>query len=396
MTTVTAPDHDLVTALHGLWPGAHVAREQERGRPGEVQARYAFVPNAASPRMLVPLDSPRAAGAALRRWSTASSSAATLGRAGAARMARHLPGVVLRDRVEVRGGDPGLAHLLGAVLGQPVTFSLTVGSPRVNRKPVLQVFGEDGRSLAFAKLGVGSRAADDVRTEGANLARLEHVRLERVVPPEVIARTEWHGHPLLVATSLEPPVLHWSRGRWSPPVRAMEELADAFAEPERPLLDSAWWHRLWRQAAGLPRVLLRERLGRCLNRVQAQVGSDRLAWGAWHGDWTPWNMARDGSRVLLWDWERFETGVPRGLDEIHYVVNELTTRHGTTPGNLLAGVRRAAGDELRPGSPGHTRAVLYVAAIACRYLSLAHGPGGEHIAPRAVDCLVALESLCEL
>ena len=45
--------------------------------------------------------------------------------------------------------------------------------------------------------------------------------------------------------------------------------------------------------------------------------------GSWHGDWTPWNMSRTGTRVLLWDWEHFAHGVPLGFDALHYRAQEL-------------------------------------------------------------------------
>jgi hypothetical protein len=43
-----------------------------------------------------------------------------------------------------------------------------------------------------------------------------------------------------------------------------------------------------------------------------------LQHGAWHGDWTPWNMAAGGRGVLVWDLERYEEDVPVGYDVVHY------------------------------------------------------------------------------
>ena len=52
--------------------------------------------------------------------------------------------------------------------------------------------------------------------------------------------------------------------------------------------------------------------------LESRPARRRLAFGAWHGDWTPWNMASTAGGLLVWDWERFATGVPVGFDALHY------------------------------------------------------------------------------
>ena len=43
-----------------------------------------------------------------------------------------------------------------------------------------------------------------------------------------------------------------------------------------------------------------------------------LRFGWWHGDFTPWNMALDGRRLVLWDWEYAQPASPAGLDLVHF------------------------------------------------------------------------------
>jgi hypothetical protein len=61
--------------------------------------------------------------------------------------------------------------------------------------------------------------------------------------------------------------------------------------------------------------------------VEKQFGAVEMAFGAWHGDFTPWNMARlpgetegpgDAGRTYLWDWER-AAPAPAGLDLLHFL-----------------------------------------------------------------------------
>ena len=48
-------------------------------------------------------------------------------------------------------------------------------------------------------------------------------------------------------------------------------------------------------------------------------------------------MSRRRGRLQLWDWERFETGVPLGLDRCHYAVNAVTRRDGTDVASVMRG-----------------------------------------------------------
>ena len=176
----------------------------------------------------------------------------------------------------------------------------------------------------------------------------------------------------------------------------MEELRSSFAAPPAPLAESRWWRRQWQAAGALTDPVVRGRLGRAMEHVAAITGGRDLSWGAWHGDWTPWNMALAGDRVLLWDWERFETGVPAGLDPLHYVVNALNPGGASTPEAILWALTFAAHPDRSLGGEPHVHSLLYLVAILTRYLGLADVPGGEHIAPRARHMLLALERLTEV
>jgi hypothetical protein len=43
-----------------------------------------------------------------------------------------------------------------------------------------------------------------------------------------------------------------------------------------------------------------------------------LRFGAWHGDWAPWNFAWEGRRLWVIDWEHWRRPAPVGLDELHF------------------------------------------------------------------------------
>lgn len=394
MSAVLDVTTDLLSTTAALWPGADVVRADSAADGRPVRARYAVVQRHGEPVALVPVEPSAAAGAALRRISSASSWWAATSRVAAGAAVRVLP-ALLRDRVEVRGGEPGLAAHLGDLLGHPVTFSVTIGTARVNRKPVLQLFDATGACCGFAKVGWSPSTCLDVAAEGRALATVGSEHFQHVVPPALLARTSWQDRPVIIIEALQPSVPRPGRRAWDPPVEAMDELCARFAGTPAPLDSSAWWAREWQVAGAIGDAVTRGRLGRAMDRVVGRAGGRPLSWGAWHGDWTPWNMAVDGQRVLLWDWERFETDVPAGLDELHYAVNALTTGGPATPDAICRALAAASGGELRPGTVAHLRSALYLVAVLGRYLRLCDVTGGEHIAPRAAQTLIALERLCE-
>jgi len=134
---------------------------------------------------------------------------------------------------------------------------------------------------------------------------------------------------------------------------------------------------------------VRDRLGEALERLRVASSDRPLPLGAWHGDWTPWNMSRRKGRLQLWDWERFETGVPRGLDRCHYGVNAVTRRDGTDLASVMRGFE-LAGVANTHGTEDHLVGATYLASISCRYLVGAETDLGDTISERS---LVMLESL---
>lgn len=343
--------------------------------------------------MLVPVLPPAAAARAVCRFSAASSPRDVGTRLAAAALTWATGAALLRDRVVIdesvlSAGESMREHLSG-VLGEPVSFSLAIGPPRVNRKPVLQVFDRRGRSLAFAKVGDSPQARSDVRDEGAHLGRLAEHSFHTLVVPTVLDISVWNGMDVLVMSALPAgPRQAW--GREVTPSTAMAELVEAYPGASLALVDQPWLRRQQEAVAAMTgrqdpgTAGLVGELDRCVRAVVQRYGDRLVTVGAWHGDWTPWNMARRRNRVLLWDWERFETDVPAGLDAWHYRVNVTTRRLGMSPAHVLDGVTARGHDPMV--------ADLYLLAITCRYLSLLGAARGDDVRPSAIATLTALRA----
>jgi len=89
-----------------------------------------------------------------------------------------------------------------------------------------------------------------------------------------------------------------------------------------------------------------------------RAGDIVFRYGSWHGDWAPWNMANLAESLLVWDWERFATGVPMGFDAVHHELQKRIQSTGDARDAVEQTVRKAA-ELLAPfGVPSAGREVM--------------------------------------
>jgi hypothetical protein len=356
-----------------LWPppaSLDVVPRSDRMPPDE---RYLLVPGRGRPRLLVPAGSSRTAAAAVRDHGEPRSARARLRSlvlAGAVRSG--LAGVVSGDRVRVRvpaGGETIESHLSEA-LGRRVRVSLHLSPARANRKPVLRLLDGRGRVAGYAKVGVDPLTCRLVRGEARTLEELGEAGLTRLRPPSVLHHGTWRGLEVLVLAPL--PVSR--RGPYDRELTAgaMVELARVRGTDTAVLGASDYWRDLDDRMAALPDGPQATATRTAAAALLGDVGGRSLAFGAWHGDWTPWNTARVGSTVLVWDWERFAAPAPLGFDALHDAAQAAVASGAGLDGVAEETVARAAG-LLRPfGVPaadaGPT-ARLYLLDLAVRYVT---------------------------
>lgn len=112
------------------------------------------------------------------------------------------------------------------------------------------------------------------------------------------------------------------------------------------------------------------------------AGDTVFRYGAWHGDWAPWNMANLADALLVWDWERFATGVPLGFDAVHHELQKRIQSTQDARGAVESTVRKAA-ELLAPfGVPTEGRevtALLYLVDLATRYLTDRQAEAGARL-----------------
>jgi hypothetical protein len=308
---------DLHEAIEAMYPSALDRADDASTR------EYLVVPDADRPRVLVPASSRKLAEASVRRCSVSQSSLSRLGReAVLLALAIGAAPLLMRDRLRLPHGTGSFDAYLRDALGRDVVLSLYIGPARANRKPVFQVLSPDGETVGFAKVGTRPLTRDLVRAEAATLHQLARTRLNEVRVPRVLHTGLWRDHEVLVQSALPT----WAaRAPLTDDARtsAEREIATLFGTTQEQLSASAYWAGL-RERLG---VLTDQTEGRALReaaeRLVERHPDAELQYGAWHGDWTQWNMASTTEGLLVWDWERFTSGVPLGFDAVHH---DLQTR----------------------------------------------------------------------
>jgi hypothetical protein len=364
----------LWEVLSTLWPPpARVARcgRWHHGATDSRQAtEFVIVPSERRAAMLLPRRPWRVAASAFRNYKA---SATTWDRRKLDMLAlgaRFGLTEVLPHRVRIERGATGddLTGYLSAALDRDIVVSLLIGPARANRKPILEALAPDGAVIGFVKVGVDPLTCGLVRAEAAALAFLDGASLTKVAVPRLLWHGQWHDHEILVQQA-------FPRGQRARDLAeltgAMAELAGVRGVTVMSATASPYWQNLQLRLHGLGQRDAAAALLRALGRAEAEAGAAVLRFGSWHGDWAPWNMTISQGRPLVWDWERFETGVPVGYDAVHYALQQAV-RGGMAAEPATELILASAPDILAPLGldPAAARlvALLYLIEIGTRYL----------------------------
>jgi hypothetical protein len=366
-----------------LWPPPSVVSLGARGRTAQAgEQDFILLPTAGRPRLIVPAGR-RASAAAIRRYGEPGSFKAW---AGSRMLALALAGggatVGLGGRLRVRAAPEAstVEAYLSAALGRNILISTHLGAARANRKPVLQLLTARGETAGFAKISVNPLTRDLIRAERAALDTLAATGLRELTIPRVLHYGQWQGREVLVLSAL--PV--WRRRRMLRPGQlagAMSELSAVGGHDRGPLAGSDYLADLRSRLETCPDGPDRTALTAALT-VLAGTGA-QLNFGAWHGDWTNWNMACTSEGLLVWDWERFGQPVPAGFDVLHHRLQAAVVSRRQPPAAAAADCVQSAASTLAAAGvpPGEAPvvALLYLAELSTRYLADRQAEAGARL-----------------
>jgi hypothetical protein len=338
---------DLRWVAGVLWKPSEAVRISAAAQPPQgmrLYERFAVLPSARNPRLLVPLAAKRTAGAALRQYNSAMGRPARVARAmaglamaigaGQAAFRHRLHVFVAANATPESVGESVLTGHLREALGRAdLHAAVSLGPARPNRKPVIHLITGRGRSWGYVKVGWNDLTRGLVREEATALRPFVARPPRSFSVPRLIHAGPWSELELLVVTPL--PSRLWGGGRPEElPVTATREVALGGGIERRRLGHSSYWREARRRMADLAvtgPASVRSRVEATADRLASLHGERELAFGRWHGDWAPWNMARYGRRLFIWDWERSGGPVPVGFDVLHFAFQVAIHVRGLPP-----------------------------------------------------------------
>ncbi|MBW3601577.1 MAG: hypothetical protein KY434_02620 [Actinobacteria bacterium] len=414
MGVVAAPPRLPEKGGEVAWLASLLCREPARpivgaARPAgqRVLDEFVVLPAQGRPRYLVP-PGRRAASAALRGYNRLRRPHVRAARAVLAAGLR--PGLLQRLsglRVALcvpHDASPGSAEaatLPGALrkmLQAPeLVVAAGLGGAEPNRKPVLQLLDPQGGIRGFAKVGWNDYTRTHVENEVAALERLTAEPPRCFGTPSLVAAGRWHGLRVCVSSPLPPEVRPYAAATGPPPLSVTREIAGR-GEPERgALAASRYWRQLRGRLAAAPLDGRRRRVvDACMHDLADRAGAVQMGFGAWHGDWSPWNMGWVGSRLHVWDWEHSAPCVPLGFDLLHFDFQVAFELRGRRLDQAVSRVAARGPDQLaRLGVTADARpptVMLYLLELLCRSdEGMRAGVGRDaRFYPSVLDALEAL------
>jgi hypothetical protein len=256
---------------------------------------------------------------------------------------------------------PGTAPLVVAISGGDGPY----------RKPVLQVFSAAGTPLGFVKVGWNDWTRDGVRREAAALRACETRSLGFDVP-KLMGLSDWHGLDLLATAPLPGRVRGVSLAAPLPDASVLREISQLSAGSTGPLVRTRWWHGIrTRIQQNVTDPSSRRALERVTGQLEADYGDISLEYGFCHGDFVPWNLARLGERLYVWDWENSGPDAPLGFDAVHYHFQVAFVGRGLPLGEATALAAQSARPVLRelgvPAAHCGLVAVLHLVELFLRH-----------------------------
>jgi hypothetical protein len=345
------------------------------------------LPTATRVHLLVPARSRAAATAALRQFVTGSGRKAKLMTAVAVAGSRTgIAGALQRKRATLSvAGDASDHEVEGLVLAnhlarifdtETVELAVRVGADRPNGKPVVQVMTPSGEPLGFSKIGWNALTRAMVAREAEVLSQLTEAPPTSFDTPAIVHAGEWQGFELMV---VRPAITDGAVSGASPPMEAGREITTIGGLATSTLADSPWWATVTERLGAIDHPGLAASIATIANQSETH----ELTFGGSHGDWTPWNMGRSNGRLVVWDWERFQTGVPVGIDLAHFAFMVALRQRNQSPDEAQAHVLDSLPSRLEqlsvPGSLAPLVLRLHHVEMALRFAEArAHGVTTRH------------------
>lgn len=338
--------------------------------------RYWMVPDAHRARLIVPAGPRPVTRRLLTNYRGLRRPMINLVRAGLGTGASAgLPSGRAMLKVQIPERRPEIAEqlplrLLGNTLG-PVYAATGVRSGD-NRKATLHLVDGRGEPVGYAKVGWNATIDQAIEAEGSTLKEIDG-GTSKVRAPRVIAELDYAGHPIMVTSPLPLAVRPVRPGEVS-----AQEMYTLMPVVRYAAISRTSHYRtvLTRLGALQSHTVVGEMADHASELLQqiARETCELPVVSRWHGDFAPWNTARDADETLwVWDWESSEPDAVAGLDALHWSASAARLAARPEPG--VSRLLESSHEYLTAaGIPARGRwavAACYIATMVERACSLA-------------------------
>lgn len=217
---------------------------------------------------------------------------------------------------------PLLAYLQDLVGQSHLTFAISLGTPGPHRKPVVQIMDAQGRIVGYAKIGQDAASNTLVQNEARVLQALATTQWQTLTFPQVVATGWWQGQCLCVLSAPQTPGGRVPQRLTPLHLAALREL---WARPAEwmPVQTSPFWLTLAQHVRQVNHTYYRRVLEQGLANAAGWLAKTPLPFHFCHGDFTPWNLQRDGQKLFVVDWECASEAGPPLWDLFHFIFQTL-------------------------------------------------------------------------
>lgn len=223
-----------------------------------------------------------------------------------------------------------LFDYLKKVIGtEDISYAISLGTPSPDRKPVIQVSNNVGRTICYVKIGHNERTNNLVKNEANMLKYLRDKKLSFRVPI-IKYRGEWDGRYYCIQLSPENQLLAAPRRLNEQYIKVIQDCYSLCSRSLQ-LQESEFWKRLIRKVETISNSYHRHLFWLGLSKVEKKLGDTIFPFHLCHGDLASWNAYILNDQLYIFDWEyaHFE-GIP-GYDLIHFVIQESKLVKNYTP-----------------------------------------------------------------
>jgi thymidylate kinase len=315
-------------------PAASVWRALYRFLGEGCERWYGVLSSGGGPRWLLPLESRRATLEGLRIYTPYARFARFAKAALCACVRLGWRGWARRRLALAAGARSPLTRLVRDLTGEPQPeFALSLTRGRY-AKLTVQVSSPERGVLGYVKLPLEAGAAGRIRHEAEMLAGLQQFAEVRPHLPQVIYAGRWEGTYVLFeqAGGGDP-----GPAAWTPlHERFLASLAGASRREKAGSDLVGEVDRQWRQAPALD-AAWQGLAAEALDRAYSQLAGARVACGASHGDFAPWNTRVSRGMLYVFDWESAAWEQPLAWDRYHFQVQVGGINGGWRPRSDAAG-----------------------------------------------------------